>query len=161
MRLMLVLFVLLVAVNAMAVTAAGSGDPVCAKNFTVLHKGPGVSFPVSWRVSRYMPFFRNESKNGWVKVQDLEGETHWAPSHDLSSGSGMHCVVVRSAVATLRKEPSANAPLSDLKTLDRYTPLKKLDVKGEWIQVEDETERKAWIHDSNVWRPMRVQSVTF
>lgn len=156
---MLVLFVVLAAVNAMAVTAAGSGDPVCAKNFTVLHKGPGVSYPVSWRVSRYMPFFRGESKNGWVRVTDLDGESHWAQPRDLTTA--IHCVVVRSAVATLRREPSVSAPPSDLKTVDKFTPLKKIEVNGEWVKVEDDTGRTAWIHESNIWKPAKVQSVKF
>jgi len=139
--------------------STGAGDPTCAKNYITLRKGPGAQYPISWRVAKYMPFLRQESKNGWVKVQDLEGEIHWAQGKDLSSG--LHCVVVRAAIATLRKEPSTTAPMAEIKTLDRYTPLKKLEMKDDWVKVEDETGRQAWIHDSNVWRPMKVQSMSF
>jgi uncharacterized protein YgiM (DUF1202 family) len=159
MRLTVVLFVLIVAVNAMAVTATGSGEPVCAKNFTVLRKGPGTTFPISWRVSRYMPFFRYETKNGWVRVTDLDGESHWAQPRDLTTS--IHCVVVRANVATLRREPSVNAPTIDIKSVDKFTPLKKIEVNGEWVKVEDETGRTAWIHESNIWKPAKVQAVKF
>ena len=66
-----------------------------------------------------------------------------------------------SPVATLRREPSSTAQTLDLKTVDRYTPLKKLEVQGEWIHVEDETGRQAWVHESNVWKPMKIQSMDF
>ncbi len=142
-----------------AFAANGGGDPTCAKAYITLRKGPGSQFPISWRVARFMPFLKLESKNGWVKVQDFEGETHWAQSRDLSTS--ISCVVIRSTVATLRREPSTTAPMADLKTLDRYTPLKKIESKDEWVKVEDESGRQAWVHGSNIWRPVRVQSFNF
>ena len=104
---------------------AVSGDPTCAKTYISLRKGPGAQFPISWKVARYMPFLRIDYKNGWAKVQDLDGETHWALSRDLSSG--LHCIVVKATVATLRQKPSSTAPASELKTADRYTPFKRVD----------------------------------
>lgn len=136
---------------------AYAGDPACAKGYITLHKTPGG--PVSWKVARYMPFLKLENKGAWVKVQDFEGETHWAKHQDLTSS--IFCVVVKSQVATLRQNPAANAPPSDMKTVDKYTPLKKIEVNGEWVHVEDETGRQAWIHESTVWKPMKIQSVTF
>jgi SH3-like domain-containing protein len=136
-----------------------NGDPACAKAYITLRKGPGNQFPVSWKVAKYMPFLKLESKGSWVKVQDLEGETHWAQSRDLSAS--IHCVVVKTTVATLRTEPSTTAQPTDLKTIDRYTPLKKLDNRAEWIHIEDETGRQAWIHESNVWRPVKIQTMNF
>ena len=134
-------------------------EPTCAKGNISLRKGPGTQFPVSWKVSRYMPFLTTERKNGWVKVQDLDGETHWAQPRDLSSA--LHCVVVKSQVATLRKEPSSTGGLADLKSVDRYTPLKKLETQGEWIHVEYDSGVQAWIHESTVWKPTKIQAVNF
>lgn len=139
---------------------AYAGDPVCAKDYTVLRKSPGARAPVSWRVSKYMPFMRSsERKSGYVKVEDLEGETHWAKSSDLTNR--FRCVVVKTNVAVLRKEPSKEAPPMDLKTVDRYTPLKRIGNDREWMQVEDETGRQAWIHESQIWKPVNVQSISF
>jgi SH3-like domain-containing protein len=136
-----------------------SGDPACARNYATLRKGPGSSFPVSWKVARFMPFLKYESKNGWVKVQDLDGDTHWAKSGDLTTA--IHCLVVKSQVAILRKEPSTTGAPADLKTVDRFTPMKRLDSQGEWLHVEDESGRQAWIHETNIWKPVRIQTVDF
>ncbi len=107
-----------------------------------------------------MPFMRQaERKSGWVRVEDLEGESHWAKPSDLTNR--FRCVVVKTNVAVLRKEPSTSAPPVDLKTVDRYTPLKRLGNDREWMQVEDETGRTAWIHESQVWKPVNVQSISF
>lgn len=138
---------------------AATGDPACAKAPSTLRRGPGGSFAVSWKVARHMPFLKMESKSGWVKVQDLDGEQHWAASRDLSSA--YNCVVVKSSVATLRQEPSTGAPPVDLKTLDRYTPLKKIESQGEWIKVEYDAGQQAWIHESNVWKPVKISTVNF
>lgn len=140
--------------------SAHAGDPVCAKDYTVLRKNPGASAAVSWRVSKYMPLMRSsERKSGYVKVEDLEGETHWAKNSDLTNR--FRCVVVKTNVAVLRKEPSKDAQPMDLKTVDRYTPLKRLGNDREWMQVEDESGRQAWIHESQVWKPVNVQAISF
>ena len=138
---------------------AALGDPICAKNALTLRTGPGTQYGVSWKVPRYMPFIKVEIKNSWVKVRDLDGEMHWAPARDLTTN--IRCVVVKSTVATIRKEPSQTADTLDLKTLDRFTPLKRLEANEEWLHVEDETGRQAWIHESTIWKPVRIQSVTF
>jgi SH3-like domain-containing protein len=145
--------------QAHAADGKSPGDPACSKGYITLRKGPGPSFPVSWKVARYMPFLKFENKNGWVRVQDLDGETHWAQGKDLTSAT--HCLVVKSQVATLRREPSATGAPADLKTIDRYTPMKRLESQGEWLHVEDEAGRQAWIHESNIWKPVRVQSMEF
>ncbi len=141
------------------VKAAAAGDPACAKNPTTLRKGPGSQFPVSWKVSRFMPFLKGEKKNGWVNVQDLEGETHWAQARDLTTS--MQCLVVKSPVATLRKEPSTSAATADLRNVDKYTPFKRTEAQGEWYHVEDETGRSAWLHESTIWKPTKFSNVDF
>ena len=140
-------------------TSAHAGDPVCAKSYITLRKGPGEKNPVSWRVARYMPFMRIDRKSGWSKLQDLEGEEHWAKNSDLSTQ--IRCVVVKTSIATLRKEPNASAAPIEMKTVDRYTPFKRLGNDREWVQVEDETGRQAWVHEANVWKPVNVQSISF
>ncbi len=106
-----------------------------------------------------MPFMRFERKNSWVRVEDLEGESHWALARNLSDATS--CVVVRAQIATLRKAPSTSAPTTDIRTVDKYTPFKKLELDGDWIKVEDEAGHQAWVHQSNLWRPLKLQSVVF
>lgn len=149
---------ILVGLISLACWDAGA-QAVCAKAYISLRKGPAAKEGVTWKVARYMPFLKLESKNGWSKVQDLEGEVHWARGSDLTSQ--IRCVVVKTNVAALRQEPSASAQAAEIKTLDRFTPLKRLESNGEWIQVEVENGLKAWIHESNVWKPVMVNSITF
>jgi len=106
-----------------------------------------------------MPFVKMESKDSWVKVQDLDGETHWAQARDLTTSYS--CVVVRSQIATLRKEPSTSAEPLELRTADKFTPFKKIEVDGEWVKIEDEAGRQGWVHHSTVWRPVKVLGVNF
>jgi hypothetical protein len=92
-------------------------------------------------------------------VQDFEGETHWARRNDLTTR--FRCVVVRSTVATLRQKPSTSALAADLKTLERYTPHKRLDSDGAWLHVVDEAGHQAWIHESTIWKPAKIARVQF
>jgi len=135
------------------------GDSVCAKSYVQLRKGPGSKNPATWSVAKYMPFVRLETKSGWSKVQDLEGDVHWVRSSEVSNQ--IRCVVVRTNVASLRTAPSATAVLAEFKSVDRYTPLKRLESRQEWLQVEDEQGRQAWVHESQVWKPVQVQSFSF
>ncbi len=132
---------------------------VCAKGYISLRKGPSTQYAVSWKVARHMPFLKLESRSGWSKVQDLDGELHWARSADLSTKA--RCVVVKGNVAALRQKPSPNSALAEIKQLDRYTPMLRLEQAGEWMQVELENGLKAWIHESNVWKPVMVQAINF
>jgi uncharacterized protein YgiM (DUF1202 family) len=139
--------------------AFASGDPACAKNPATLRKGPGNQFPISWKVAKFMPFLKMENKNGWVKVQDLDGEMHWIPSRELSST--LRCLVIKTTVAALHTEPSTTSPTSEIRTVDRYTPMKRLESSGEWLHVEDESGHQAWVHETNVWKPAKIQTVDF
>lgn len=150
---------ILILLSALWGAHAFAADPVCAKDYITLRKGPGNQHPISWKVARNMPFLRLERRGPWVRLQDLEGEEHWGRTSELSGQ--IRCVVVKTNVATLRKEPSNSAATLDFKTVDRYTPFKRIDVDREWIKVEDETGRQAWLHESQVWKPVTVNSISF
>lgn len=148
-------FAATLAASAFAQTA----EPVCTASKSTLRKGPAANTAVSWKVSRYMPFMKVDRKGQFSKVKDLEGEEHWVKTSELTNK--FRCVVVKTNVATLRKEPSTNAQPMDIKTVDRYTPFKRLANDREWVQVEDETGRQSWIHESQVWKPVNIQSISF
>ncbi len=136
-----------------------AADPACVKSAATLRKGPGSDKPVSWKVPQFMPFLKVDYKGSWSKVEDLDGEAHWIKTNELTAK--FRCVVVKSNVATLRQGPSPSAPLAELRSVDRYTPFKRLANEKDWVQVEDETGRKAWIHESLVWKPVTVSAITF
>ncbi len=135
----------------------------CAKGYISLRKGPGNNFPLSWKVAKYMPFLILEKKSGWGKVQDMDGEVHWAKLSDLNTKD--RCVVVKVNVAVLRSQPSNTAAPADLRTVDRYTPFMRIEndneSPGEWLEVADETGTKAFIHENYVWKPVMVNSFSF
>lgn len=137
------------------------GQTACAKGYISLRKGPGSNFPLSWKVAKYMPFLILEKKQGWAKVQDLDGEVHWAKQSDLNTQD--RCVVVKVQVAVLRSQPSTNAAPAPIRTVDRYTPFLRIETENptEWIEVADETGTKAWIHENYVWKPVKVNSFSF
>jgi SH3-like domain-containing protein len=139
--------------------AAWAAEPVCSKTAVTLRKAPNAREAVSWKVGKNMPFLRLETKKGWAKLQDLEGEIHYARAVDFSSKT--RCVVVKTNVAALHKDPVVSSAATDLKTLDRYTPLKRVNDNREWIQVEDEAGRLAWIHETQVWKPVKVNAFSF
>lgn len=137
--------------------AVSSGDPTCTKGQATLRKSP--NGPTAYKVAKYTPFLRQEIKGGWARVTDSEGESNWISPRELSTQ--LHCVIVKAQVATLRTQPSTSAPTADLKTVDRYTPFKRLESQGEWMHIEDEAGHQAWIHESTVWKPVKIQSVSF
>lgn len=135
-------------------------EAVCAKSsLTTLRDAPSVQGKVTWRVAQHMPFLKVESKSGWYKLLDLEGASHWGRPRDFTSKT--RCVVVKTNVARLRVAPNKDAAMGPIKTVDRYTPLKRLNEEEEWIQVDDGLGNKSWIHESNVWKPNKVQAITF
>lgn len=147
---------------ALATLAAPSAraQAVCTRSaMTVLRKGPGTKFEKSWVVSKYMPFLKVELKNGWLKLQDVDGQIHYGRASDFSQS--IRCVVVRVNTAETRQGPGTRFPYGDFKTLDRYTPLKRISMDGNWVQVENDLGMKSWIQDSKLWHPVKMQSVKF
>lgn len=128
-------------------------EPVCIKRANVtLRRGPGEKFASTWTVPKYMPFLQVDKKGKWLKVRDLDGETHWVRKENVSQK--LNCLVVKTKVAHLRKKPSATEPLADLSTVDKYTPFRKVDRDGEWLKVRDDDAGTFWIHEDKVWIPM-------
>ena len=143
------------------ISLSASAQPVCAKGYISLRKTASASGPVSWKVAKYMPFLMLEKKNGWAKLQDLEGEIHYAKLTDLNTKD--RCVVVKVNVAVLRQKPSNTAPPAELRTVDKYTPFLRIENENpsEWLEVMDETGSKAFIHENYVWKPVVVNSFSF
>lgn len=133
---------------------------VCAKSaMTVLRKGPGTKYEKSWVVPKNMPFMKLDQKGAWIKLSDLDGEVHWGSIYDFTQH--VRCVVIKANTAETRQGPGSNFPYGDFKTLDRYTPLKRLANQGPWVQVQSDLGTKSWIHESKLWHPVKVEAVHF
>lgn len=148
---------LTVLIGFLAIRANG----LCVSEYqTRLRAEPSGSARVTWVVGRFMPLIELDRKGSWIKVQDVDGETHWASASEVTSKE--RCVVVKSSQAALRQSPSKKAPLADLAAVDRYTAFRRLDAEPEdWYWVEDEVGARYWILAKDVWRPVTVSKVGF
>lgn len=133
---------------------------LCTKNNNVkLRRGPGSSSPISWVVSRYTPLVEIKRLGNWVQVQDMDGELHWV--HSSSVTSKIICVSVKYNSAKIRKTPGEQGELAEIVQIGRYTSLKRLDIQGEWQEVESSWGETFWINERAVWRPVRMQRFNF
>lgn len=151
---------LFISVLTLILTSLSQAQPVCvhARN-AQLRKGPGTNYGITWTVGQLMPFMKIGEKNGWAHVKDLDGQSHWILAKLLTQRYA--CAVVKAKQARLRKAPDPRAPASEPEIVDRYTPFKKIDREGGWIQVEDDHQTEYWIAESALWAPIMRTSVRF
>ncbi len=125
-----------------------------------MHRGPGSQYPKSWTVGKYTPLQELERKDKWIKVKDQDGEMHWVPSTQVTNK--YRCVSIKSSVAQLRTGagPQHSAP-SLMMTADKYTPFKRVESDGPWVQVENDFGIRAWIHEKNIWRPVSIVKMDY
>lgn len=143
-----------------SVLSAAHAQPVCVQRKNAqLRKGPGTNFPVTWAVGQYMPFMKLAEKNGWAQVKDLDNQTHWVIASALTQRYG--CAVVKTRQARLRREPSTRSPAAEPELVDRYTPFKKIDRNGSWIQVQDDHQSEFWMSETQLWIPTSSVKVAF
>jgi SH3-like domain-containing protein len=124
-----------------------------------LREAPNPRAKVTWTVGKYTPLITLKWQGNWVQVEDMDGDTHWV--HGSSGREKLQCVAIKSPVAKLRTSAAASAPLADLRQVDRYTGFKRVDRIEEWFQLEAPWGAEYWVHESNVWRPVKVQTIGF
>ena len=124
-----------------------------------LRSGPGPKYSLSWVAPKYTPLIEVKRSGGWVQVEDMAGDQHWVYGSNVTSK--MVCVSVKTNTAKVRKAPGAKAELADIKQVDKFTPFKRVDVNEEWYQVEASWGETYWVHESTVWRPIKLSKVNF
>jgi uncharacterized protein YgiM (DUF1202 family) len=141
--------------------AANEARALCVSAFqTRLRAEASSSAKITWVVGRYMPLVEVERKGGWIKVKDLDSDSHWVPASDVTARE--RCVVVKVRITNLRTGPSANNPLADIHAVDKYTAFKRLEADPEdWYHVEDEAGQKYWVNADHVWRATTVSRIGF
>lgn len=106
-----------------------------------------------------MPLNKVDQKGSWIQVEDLDGAKHWVARSTVSNR--INCVVVKSRSAPLRQGPGTKYPSSEPSFADRYTPFKKLNRDGAWIELQDEFRGKFWVYETNVWFPVMRTRISF
>ncbi len=134
---------------ALVVSAAAEARALCVTAARVnLRSGPGTTFRVTWEVNRYMPLIRIDQKGKWIKVRDVDGDTHWV--HQKLVDNKFNCVTVKTRQANIRKKPTSRS--EKLFTVERYTSFKRIGGQKKWVKIEYLGE-PMWVHLSLVWSP--------
>jgi SH3-like domain-containing protein len=151
---------LLVFVVTFAPLGFALAEPVCVvKPIVNMRKGPGTQHDITWKVAQNMPLMRLSAKGGWSQVRDVDGETHWILSSNVSSR--VNCAVIKNKSARLHRIISPKALSAELAYVEKYTPFRKLDRDGAWVLVQDEYKGKYWVHETSIWMPMDRAKITF
>ena len=89
---------------------------------------------------------RIDQKGNWVKVKDVDGDTHWVFA-GLVDG-GLDCLTIKTSKANIRRRPSVRS--AKWFTVQKYTSFKRVGKKGKWIKIEYEGETM-WVYYTLVW----------
>ena len=141
---------ILVVLTGALTLAAGSiqGKTLCVSaSRAYLRSGPGRQFnPPTWTVHRYMPLRELQRKDGWVKVRDVDGETHWIKSTLVTDK--IQCVTIKSSRANIRSKPTSNSRVWF--KVEKYTSFMLLGRIPKWVKLNYHGE-VMWVFHSLVW----------
>ena len=133
---------------------------LCTKTTSAnLRAKPSAKARLTWTVGKYTPFILHSQKRGWLRVEDMDGAKHWL--YQPLSTQSYKCLSVKVNRAAARKGPGTQHSRTSFGFVDRYTPLKRLEKRGSWYNVEDQFGRKFWVSASVVWRPLKVMKVDY
>lgn len=147
-------------IATIAFTSALTAHAVCVSTYEAnLREGPGPKFKISWTVPKYTPLVALKKQGGWIEVEDQDGQKHWLYAQNATDKYS--CLSVKVPVAKLREQASGKSGLADVRQVDKYTAFKRIDRIEEWYQVEASWGGQYWIHESNIWRPMKVTNISY
>ena len=139
----------LLVISALALGGEAEARTLCTKAARAnLRAGPGKNFRVTWEVNKYMPLVQIDKKGDWIKVKDVDGDTHWVFKSLVDSRQ--KCVTVKSARANIRRSPSAKS--EKLYTVEKYTSFKLVGNKSKWVQIAY-GKKKMWVFHTLIWPP--------
>jgi SH3-like domain-containing protein len=129
---------------------ASSATALCIKNEKAnLRKGPGTKYEKLWQVFQYMPFKLLATKGNWKQVQDLDGDIYWV--HAPLTTQKHKCAVIKNNQTNLREGPDTKHPKVKWAPVDKYFSMKVLEIKNNWVRIQDASGDQAWIYRPLVW----------
>ncbi len=114
-----------------------------------LRSGPGIKNEKTWKVYKYMPFKKLESKGGWYRVKDVDGDVHWIFGNLVTDK--FKCAVVKADKVNVRSGPGTNFKKTPLSPVIKYYSFKVTGKKKEWVNVSDEYNNSGWISKNLLW----------
>lgn len=124
-----------------------------------LRSGPGPNHSINWTVGKYTPLIVQNRRGNWAEVEDMDGEKHWIYRPNINERET--CLSISGTIANLRTAPSGSAALGNIRRVDRYTPFLQLDRRGAWFKVRGSWGDEYWVHESLVWRPLKVVRINY
>lgn len=125
-------------------------EALCISNKTAnLRQGPGTHYEKLWQVFKYMPLKELKRKGQWYRVQDVDRDIYWV--HKKLITKKYKCAVIKQNQTNLRNGPGTNHKQLSWSPVDKYFSLKVLEIKGQWVLVEDSAGDKGWVHRPLVW----------
>jgi len=131
---------------AAAPSFAATGQLCVTSPRANLREGPGREHRITWEVNRFMPLIQVEQQGEWIKVRDVDGDTHWIFAELVTER--IDCVTIKELRANVRRQPSSSA--RKWFTVEKYTSFKRVETKGKWVNIEYEGE-SMWVFHTLVW----------
>ncbi len=145
---LLVSFLLIL--TAFLLLLQSSAEALCVSNKKAnLRQGPGTHYEKLWQVFKYMPFKEKKKKGDWFRVEDLDGDIYWV--HKKLVTKKYKCAVIKDNKTNLRKGPGTKYDQLSWSPVDKYFSIKVLQIKGQWVRIEDGVGDKGWVSRSLVW----------
>jgi len=111
-----------------------------------LRSGAGTEHHAVWKLSQGYPLEVTGRQGNWLKVRDFEHDTGWVYRPLVSK---KRHVIVKAAVANLRRTPSTRSPI--LGKTEYGDVLRHLEKRPGWIKVERDDGLTGWIARHLLW----------
>jgi len=129
---------------------AQNAEAVCVKDKRAnLRKGPGLHYQKLWEVFKYMPFKKIGQKGDWLRVKDLDEDIYWIFKKLVTKS--YVCAVVKQDKTNLRTGPGTHHSKVPWSPVDKYFSMKVLQIKGQWVEIEDSVGDTGWIYRPLIW----------
>jgi len=143
---LIILFILIFsATAALAKMVSVVGDNVN------LRSGPGTKYSVKWKYGSGFPLKVVQEKEGWLKVEDFEGDTGWL-YQKLTSRNGH--MIVKVHKNENKKVNIRSGPGTKYKVVGKAyygVVFKTIKQQNGWAQVKHDSGLEGWIKRSLLW----------
>lgn len=128
-------------------TAAASKTIIRVKDKEAnVRSGPATTYKKLWTSTKHTPFEVLCKYEKWYVVRDFEGFVGWVYEPLVEKGPAV-IVKVKQALARSGPGPEESAVWN----VPKGYPMKVLNKKGKWYNVEDADGEKAWIYEDVLW----------
>lgn len=115
---------------------------------------PGAAGKIKFSADRFYPVEVLETKNGWSKIKDFEGDEAWVASRLLAKQPS---IVISADKANIREAPGTSSDV--LFKAERGEVYKIEQRKDRWLKVVDSRGDGGWIRDDMSWGEPIVEKV--